>query len=122
MEVTVTVVGQAGTVSGSPSDHVLTFSGPIQIPGVSLTPGAYCFRKIAPTLLQVSNEDRTTIYATFFVHQVWKDEPTKDYTVKLEKTVAAAPPRLTTLFPAHSLEGYSIPYPKGGSRSVPPSN
>ena len=47
-----------GTIGGSPGEHHLTFSGPVALPGVSLGPGTYIFRKPANSVLQVTNANR----------------------------------------------------------------
>src|SRR5439155_24838783 len=63
-ETAVTVVGRSGE-AGSPFEHVLTFSGPVQIPGVSLVAGAYIFRFVTPSVVQVLSGDRSQVYAMF---------------------------------------------------------
>ena len=47
-----------GTVGGSTGEHHLTFSGPVALPGVSLGPGTYIFRRPAGNVLQVTNANR----------------------------------------------------------------
>jgi hypothetical protein len=67
LEFNVTVLGETSAVAASPSDHFLTFSAPVEVPGVALAPGAYIFRFSAPMLMQVVSENRLTVYSTFFV-------------------------------------------------------
>src|SRR5262245_46231492 len=50
---TITVQGVAGTVRGGKNDHYLTFSSPVSLPGVTLGPGTYIFRRPATDILQV---------------------------------------------------------------------
>lgn len=50
----------------SPSDHVLMFSMPVQIPGANLPPGPYIFRFVTPSTLQVMSATQPKVYATFF--------------------------------------------------------
>ena len=47
-----------GTIGGSSGEHHLTFSGPVALPGVSLGPGTYIFRKPGGSILQVTNAKR----------------------------------------------------------------
>jgi hypothetical protein len=111
-EVNVTVTAPTGVVTGSPSDNFLSFSGPIGIPGVGLPPGTYIFRLIAPSVMQVVSENRSTAYATFFVLPAWRVEATDKYSVTLCRVRGDAPPRITTMFRPDSLTGYEVPYPK----------
>jgi hypothetical protein len=43
-----------GTAGGATGEHHLTFSGPVALPGVSLGPGTYIFRRPANNILQVT--------------------------------------------------------------------
>ena len=57
----VTVVGHVGEVRGAAAEHFLSFSAPIEIPGATLTPGTYIFKTVAPLILEVMNEQRSTV-------------------------------------------------------------
>jgi hypothetical protein len=109
-EVHVTVAGHAGTVSGSTSDNLLSFSAPVEVPGVGLAPGEYIFRMVTPSVMQVMNEDRSMIYATFFVIPALRADATRDYAVKLEKIRDDTPARVTTLFPSKESRGFELIY------------
>ena len=61
-EYKVNVMGEA--VKGSAGDHFLTFSGPFQIPEVTLPAGTYVFTVVAPSVVRVSSPDRSQQYAT----------------------------------------------------------
>ena len=66
LEFTVTVHGDSRpTPEGSPSEHLMSFSGPIEIPGVGLPAGSYLFRFITPSIVQVTSPDRSTVYGMF---------------------------------------------------------
>jgi len=112
LDVQVTVLGRTSPVSGSPSDLFLTFSGRVQVPGVSLGAGAYIFRFVTPSVMQVLNEDRSMAYAMFFVTQTRRNEVTDDYAVTLRRIHNDAPPRITTLFLPGASTGYELMYPK----------
>ena len=79
LEVTVTVLGEARHAAGAPSEHLLTFSAPVGIPGVGLAPGAYIFRLLTPSVMQVLNEDRSMVYGMFFVTPTRRTEATDEY-------------------------------------------
>src|SRR5579859_3624575 len=108
LEVQVTVVGHTGDVTGSSSDHFLAFSGPVGLPGVSLGPGTYIFRLVAPSVMQVLNEDRSMAYAMFFTIPTERSEVTSDYAVSLHKIWHDVPPRLATLFFPNTSTGYEL--------------
>jgi hypothetical protein len=111
LDVNVTVVGHTGVVAGAPSDHFLGFSGPVEIPGVALGPGTYIFRSVAPSVIQVLNEDRSMVYGMFFVTPTWRGEVTSDYAVTLQRIRDDAPPRIATVFPPDASGGYELWYP-----------
>ena len=115
VDVHVTVLGQMGTVSGSSSDHLLTFSGPVEVPGVALSRGSYIFRFIAPSVLQVLSENRSVVYATFFVTPISRSDVTDGYEVTLRKIENDAPVRITALFLPAASTGYEVTYPKAQS-------
>lgn len=115
LEVQVTVLGHTGEVSGSSSEHFLTFSGPVQVPGVALGSGAYIFRFTAPSVMQVLNEDRSMVYAMFFVTPTGRSEITSDYAVTLLRIKDTAPPRLIALFLPDESKGYELTYPRAAS-------
>jgi hypothetical protein len=111
-EVQVTVTGHTGDVAGSSSEHFLTFSAPVGVPGVGLAPGMYIFRFIAPSVIQVLSEDRSIAYAMFFVTPAWRSEVTDDYAVSLRRVHSDAPARIATLFLPGASTGYELTYPK----------
>ena len=104
LDVQVTVVGRTAPVSGSSSDHFLTFSAPVQVPGVALKPGAYIFRFVAPSVLQVLSEDRSMVYAMFFATPTWRSEVTSDYAVTLRKIRSDADRRRSERQPERRLD------------------
>jgi hypothetical protein len=115
----VTVVGRAGTVSGSPSENVLTFDSPVDVPGVGLAPGEYVFQIIAPSIMRVSNPDHSKTFATFFVTPSERPTATDDYAVSMARTTAGAPPRIDKLFVPNLRAGYEFLYPQ--TKSMPKS-
>jgi hypothetical protein len=111
VDVSVTVLGRTTAVTGSSSEHFLTFSAPIGIPGVGLAPGTYIFRFIAPSVMQVLSEDRSTAYAAFFVVPTSRSEITSEYAVVLRRVRSDAPARIATMFAPDASTGYELIYP-----------
>jgi hypothetical protein len=62
-----TIVVTATPRAGSPSEYVLHFSGPVQVPGRTLPTGSYLFRFPTGTtrVIQVLKADRSNEYAMF---------------------------------------------------------
>ena len=118
LEVNVNVVGHEGIVAGSASDHFLSFSGPVGIPGVGLAPGTYIFRFVAPSVMQVLSEDRSTAYGMFFMTRTWRSEAIDEYAVTLRRVVDDAPARIETMFAPNSLTGYELTHPAASVTSV----
>lgn len=114
-EYTVTVKGEV--IKGSPGDHYLTFTGPVQIPDVTLPAGTYVFSIIAPSVIQVSNVDRTEFYGMFFTAPVLRDEPGYDYAISLIRPLSTAPARIATWFVPNKATGFEFLYqPLAGDR------
>jgi pyrrolidone-carboxylate peptidase len=109
-ETAVTVVGRAG-LAGAPSEHLVTFSGPVQVPGVSLAAGAYIFRFVTPSVVQVLSGDRSEVYAMFMAVPALRRDVTADFAVKLAYNRFDAPVRVGKLFAAGSSAGVEFLYP-----------
>jgi hypothetical protein len=110
LEYKVTVMGEA--VKGSASDHFLTFSGPFQIPEVTLPAGTYVFTFVAPSVVRVSSPDRSQQYATFFTMPVEQVEPEDQYRMVFARTGEAVPPRIAKWFLPNRTAGFEVLYPK----------
>ena len=108
----VTVEGHSGDIIGAPSDHFLTFNAPVQIPGVSLAPGAYVFRFITRDVVQVLNADRSLVYAMFLTIPASRGEMSDQYGMKLQRVRDDTPPRITHWFLPNQWTGFEIIYPK----------
>ena len=105
LEFSVTVTGQVGAVKGSPTDHFLAFSAPVEVPGVGLAPGGYIFRFIAPSVVQVLSSDRSTEYAMFLTVPVSRSEVTNKYVMTLKRIRDDAPVRIASWFMPNSAIG-----------------
>ena len=83
---------------------------PVEIPGVGLAPGAYIFRFVAPSLMQVLNGKQSIVYATLFVTPTLRSTVTNDYALTRRTIQNDAPARFMTMFPAEASEGYELMY------------
>jgi hypothetical protein len=96
----------------------LTFSGPVQVPGVTLHAGTYAFRLANPetsrNVLQVLSNDGTTVYAMFHTIPDSRTSITPDPVVSFRETPAGVPPAVNSLFYGGEHRGYEFVYPKGG--------
>lgn len=105
----VTVTGQP-RAAGSTAEHFLTFSGPVQVPGVSLAPGAYIFRFLTPSVVQVLSGDRATAYAMLPVIPAWRPDAPAGHAVTFAANRFDAPVRLARLFTPGSTSGVEFLY------------
>ena len=110
LEYNVEVRGE--TVKGSPGDHYLTFSAPIQLPEVSLPAGTYVFTIVAPSVVRVSSADRAHAYATFFTAPVPQDKAGEDYEMIFTRVDDRSPQRIVKWFLPHRSTGLEFLYPK----------
>jgi hypothetical protein len=85
----ITVQGAVGGVAG---EHHLTFSGPVALPGVSLAPGTYIFRRPAANVLQVANAKRVP-YAMLITSSAARTGRTDRYEIVLGAPAANGSPR-----------------------------
>jgi hypothetical protein len=117
-DTSITVPGHLpGPVKGSPSDLFLTFSAPVEVPGVGLAPGAYVIRRVAAQVFQVVSRERSRPVAMFFAGRTFRNRATNDYTVALGKIRDGAPMRLVAWFGPGESYGYAPIYPAGSRRS-----
>lgn len=110
-EVSVTASPRAG----SSSDHFMTFSGPVAVPGAVLPAGTYLFRlpENGKKVLQILKADRSETYAMFHTMQV--DEISRgltsdSYVVTWEPTDDDEPPSLGAWYVPHQARGYRFVY------------
>ena len=99
-------------------DHLtyLTFSGPVKVPGATLTPGTYRFHLTNPTtsrnVIQVMSQDGGIVYSQFNTIPDFRATTTPDATVTFNETKVAAPPAIRSLFYLGERHGYEFVYPQ----------
>jgi hypothetical protein len=100
-----------GTVGGVTGDHQLTFSAPVSLPGVSLAPGTYVFRRPTGSVLQVSNV-KGQPYALLMTRPVSRGGRTDGYEIVLGAPLAdGAPRRIEAWFIPGESTGQELIYP-----------
>jgi hypothetical protein len=101
-----------GVRTGSPDIHQLTFSGPIALPGVTLAPGSYLFRRMGPHVLQVASARDRTPYAMVLTRAETRNGSLDRYEIAVGAPLAdGAPPRLEAWFAAGESFGQQLIYP-----------
>ena len=102
----------------------LTFSGPVQVPGVTLDAGTYRFRLTNPdtsrNVMQVLSHDGQIVYAMFHTTFDSRMEVTDNANVTFRETPAGVPPAVKSLFYGGEHRGYEFMYPRGGPIMVAP--
>lgn len=100
----------------------LTFSAPVQIPGVTLDAGTYWFRLTNPetsrNVLQVLSNDGSTVYAMFHTIPDSRTTLTEEAIVTFRETPEGVPPAVKSLFYGAEYRGYEFVYPKGGPNMI----
>jgi hypothetical protein len=107
---TITVQGTGQAAHGAAGDHQLTFSAPVALPGVSLPPGTYTFRRPTSNVLQVLNSAGTP-YAMMNTVAVNRTRGLDRYEIVLGSPLAdGSPRRLEAWFPAGESTGQQLMY------------
>jgi hypothetical protein len=102
---------EGARVVGSANDFYLTFSSPIALPGVSLGPGTYVFRREASGVLRVLNAERRQTYLLAFTIPVQRGADLDKYEIRfIEPLVEGAPYRVSAWFAPGSTLGQELLY------------
>ena len=99
---------------------VVTFSGPVEIPGpdgrITLPPGTYVFQLLDSQsdrdMVQVFNKNETQLYATINAIPDYRLQPTAKTVMKFKETGAYSPEALTAWFYPGNDSGVEFVYPK----------
>ena len=102
-------------VAGSPSDRVLTFNVPIEVPGTSLPAGTYIFRSLTPSVIVVMSVDRRKIHAAFQTISSYRTTTREIVTFAAGGDTQAF--RIIGWYPPDST-GWEPIYPRSPKRSV----
>lgn len=101
----------------------LTFSGPVQVPGTTLSAGTYRFRltnvETSRNVLQVLSNDGSVLYAMFNTTPDRRSSITDEAVLSFRETPAGVPTAARSLFYGGEDIGYEFVYPKGGPNMIP---
>ena len=95
---------------------IMTFSGPVAIPGQVLPTGTYVFKLLNSSsnrhIVQVFNKDENHVYGTFLAIPDYRMDPPGKTIVKFHEAAAGEPQAIRTwFFPGRSY-GHQFVYPK----------
>jgi hypothetical protein len=95
---------------------ILTFSGPVQIPGQVLPAGTYVF-KLADSssnrhIVQVFNKDENHVFGTFLAIPDFHLRPSSETIIKFEERAAGSPQAIKAWFYPGRNYGHEFVYPK----------
>jgi hypothetical protein len=98
-------------VKGSTRDHFLTFDAPVAIPGVTLSPGAYIFRRMSDmNVVQILSADRHHVYAMYNMWPAYRAKVTDRDAILFGESAPGAPKPILSWFRSDESLGYSFPW------------
>jgi len=93
----------------------LTFSGPVDVPGITLPAGTYRFELADPDnsrrVIKVADKEGTKSYGMFLSIPNQRMTPTDDPVVMFKETASGAPPAIQVWFYPGESTGYEFVYP-----------
>jgi len=94
---------------------LLTFSSPVEVPGIALPAGTYRFQLADPEgdrrVVKVSDKDGTKTYGMFISMPNRRMTPTNTPVVMFKEAVAGTPPAVQVWFYPGETYGYEFAYP-----------
>lgn len=94
---------------------LLTFSGPVDVPGITLAAGTYRFSLADPQsgrrVVKVASKDGTKTYGMFISRPDQRLTPSNQPVVMFKETAAGAPPAVKAWFYPGESYGYEFAYP-----------
>jgi hypothetical protein len=91
---------------------VLTFSQPVEIPGMVLAPGTYAFKEssVDARIIQVWNATETRLYASLLTNPSYRADATNNAAVTLDEAAKGAPRAIKNWFSAGQNVGQEFVY------------
>ncbi len=105
---------------------IMTFSAPVELPGVVLPAGTYVF-KLADSssdrdIVQVFNKEENHLYGTILAIPDYRVEPTDKTVVTFSERPAGSPEAIKTWFYPGDTDGYEFVYPKREAMELAKAN
>ena len=95
---------------------IMTFSAPVELPGVVLPAGTYLFKLLNSSsdrdIVQVFNKDENQIYATILAIPDYRLQPTGKTVITFEEQPKGSPEAIKAWFYPGSMSGVEFVYPK----------
>jgi hypothetical protein len=105
---------------------ILTFSGPVEIPGQVLPAGTYVF-KLANSnsnrnIVQVFNKDENHVFGTFLAIPDYRLHTSDKTVIRFEERPAGSPPAIKAWFFPGKNYGHELVYPKAKAVTLAKAN
>jgi hypothetical protein len=105
---------------------VLTFSGPVEMPGQVLPAGTYVF-KLADSqsnrhIVQVFNKDQDHLFGTFLAIPSHRVRPSEKTIIRFEERAAGSPQAIKAWFYPNRTYGHEFVYPKAEALALAEAN
>ncbi len=101
---------------------IVTFSGPVEIPGKVLPAGTYQFKLLDSqsnrNIVQIFNADGTQLYATILAIPDYRQNPTSETVMKFEERPAGTPEALRAWFYPGDNYGNEFVYPRSEAAQI----
>ena len=95
---------------------VVTFSGPVEIPGQILPAGTYVFKLASSQssrhIVQVFNKDENRLFGTFLAIPSYRQRPSEKPIIRFEERAAGSPQAIKAWFYPNRTYGHEFVYPK----------
>lgn len=95
---------------------IITFGGPVEIPGMVLAPGTYVMKRLDPAssqnVVQIYNRDENHMYAMILANVAYRPYRVDHTVITYEERAAGAPPAIKDWFFPDSYFGEEFVYPK----------
>jgi len=105
---------------------IVTFSGPVEIPGKVLPPGTYTFKvlDLAGTrdVIQVLDKNEMHVYATFIALPAMINKPSEKPFIRFAETTAGSPPAIEAWFYPGRTDGHEFVYPRQRASELAKAN
>ena len=105
---------------------VLTFSGPVEIPGQVLPEGTYVFKVVNSHsnrhIVQVFNKEENRVFGTFLAIPSYRLRPSDKTIIRFEERAAGEPQAIKAWFFPHKTYGHEFVYPKAEALALAKAN
>ncbi len=105
---------------------VVTFSGPVEIPGQILPAGTYVFKLLnsqsSRHIVQVFNKQEDHVFGTFLAIPSYRHQPSDKTIIRFEERAAGSPQAIKAWFYPSRTYGHEFVYPKQEALALAEAN